>query len=464
MTRPIALWWVRRDLRLADNPALTAAAAQGAVVPVFILDPETEALGSAAKWRLGEGLAVFAATLQARGLQLVLRRGPALETLQGLVAETGAGSVHWARAYDPAPKARDTAVKAALKSAGIAATSHPGHLLAEPWEIATGDGGFYKVYSPYWRAFSKRAVPPPVPVPDRLEGPAHWPHSDCLPDWRLGAAMRQAGAVLARHAVVGEQAALDRLFAFLSGPVRTYKADRDFPALPATSKLSENLTLGEIGPRTVWHAADGALQAGHGCEHFLKELAWREFAWHLMHHTPHIASRNWRPEWDAFPWRPDNPEAEAWRRGQTGIDLVDAGMREMYATGTMHNRLRMVTASFLTKHLMTDWRVGAAWFDDCLTDWDAASNAMGWQWVAGSGPDAAPYFRIFNPDGQAEKFDAEGRYRRHWLFPRATGTADFIAAAPKSWGLHAETPRPRPVVTLEAGRARALAAYETRKA
>jgi deoxyribodipyrimidine photo-lyase len=464
MTRQTALWWVRRDLRLADNPALTAAAAQGAVVPVFILDPETEALGSAATWRLGEGLAVFAAALQARGLRLILRRGPALETLQGLVAETGAASVHWARAYDPPPKARDTAVKAALKAAGISATSHPGHLLAEPWEVSTGDGGFYKVYSPYWRTFAKRPVPPPLPVPDRLDGPGDWPASDTLADWRLGAAMRQADAVLARHAAVGEQAAVDRLHGFLSGPVRTYKADRDFPALPATSRLSENLTLGEIGARTVWHAGADALQAGHGCEHFLKEIAWREFAWHLMHHTPHIATSNWRPEWDAFPWRGDNPDAEAWRRGQTGIDLVDAGMREMYATGTMHNRLRMVTASFLTKHLLTDWRVGAAWFDDCLTDWDAASNAMGWQWVAGSGPDAAPYFRIFNPDGQADKFDADGRYRRHWLFPRAQGTADFIEAAPKSWALRAETPRPRPVVTLAAGRARALAAYETRKA
>ncbi|MFN3292337.1 MAG: cryptochrome/photolyase family protein [Gemmobacter sp.] len=462
MSRETAIWWVRRDLRLSDNPALAAAARDGAVVPVFVLDPETERLGAAAKWRLGVGLAAFGRKLETLGMRLILRRGPALETLQALIAETGARSVHWARAYDPAPKARDTAVKAALKAAGLAATSHPGHLLAEPWAVATGDGGFYKVYSPFWRAFSRLSLPDPVAVP-RLAAPAAWPASDRLEDWRLDAAMHGAGAVLARHAAVGEDAARDRLEAFLAGPVRRYKADRDFPALPATSRLSENLTWGEIGPRTVWHAAAEALRAGVGCEHFLKELAWREFAWHLMHHTPHIATANWRPEWNGFPWRGDNPDAEAWRRGQTGIALVDAGMRELYATGTMHNRLRMVTASYLTKHLMTDWRIGAAWFDDCLTDWDAASNAMGWQWVAGSGPDAAPYFRIFNPDGQADRFDADGAYRRHWLSPRGDGARDFLQAAPKSWSLRADTPRPPPIVPLETGRARALAAYETRK-
>ena len=458
-----SIWWVRRDLRLADNPALTAATASGAVVPVFVLDPETETLGAAAKWRLGRALAVFAQALAAKGLRLTLRRGPALETLQALVAETGARAVHWTRAYDPGPKARDATVKAALKAAGIAAASHPGHLLAEPWDVTTGDGGFYKVYSPFWRKLSHHPIPPPLPTP-RVTAPATWPASDRLEDWHLGAAMRQAGAVLDRHAVVGEAAALDRLHGFLAGPVKTYKADRDYPALPATSRLSENLTWGEIGPRTVWYAAAEALRAGHGCEHFQKELAWRDFAWHLMHHTPHIATANWRAEWNGFPWAGDSPLAEAWRRGQTGIDLVDAGMREVYATGTMHNRLRMITASYLTKHLMTDWRIGAAWFDDCLTDWDAASNAMGWQWVAGSGPDAAPYFRVFNPDGQAEKFDDGARYRRHWLGPRSSGTRDFIEAAPKSWGLRADAPRPAPIVTLQQGRARALEAYAARKA
>lgn len=458
-----AIWWVRRDLRLADNPALTAAAAAGAVVPVFVLDPETEALGAASRWRLAQGLAALSKALAARGLRLILRRGPARPTLQAVLDETGAQALHWSRAYDPVAKARDTQVKTALKAQGIAAASHPGHLLAEPWDIATGEGSYYKVYTPFWRAFSARPIPDPLPPP-RLTAPAAWPVSDRLGDWRLGAAMRQAGDVLARHAAVGEDAARDRLHAFLSGPVKTYKADRDFPALDATSRLSENLTWGEIGPRTVWHAAQEALRAGHGCEHFLKELAWREFAWHLLHHTPHIATQNWRPEWDTFPWRADNPDAEAWRRGQTGIDIVDAGMRELYATGTLHNRVRMIVASFLTKHLMTDWRIGAAWFDDCLTDWDPASNAMGWQWVAGSGPDAAPYFRVFNPDGQAEKFDEEGIYCHRWLAPRASGTRDFIEAAPKSWCLHADTPRPAPIVTLAGGRARALAAYEQRKA
>ncbi|MDP2083958.1 MAG: deoxyribodipyrimidine photo-lyase [Gemmobacter sp.] len=464
MNQTPTLWWVRRDLRLADNPALAAAAAGGGgVVPVFILDPETERLGAAARWRLGMGLAALARRLADHGMRLILRRGAALETLQALLSDTGAQAVHWSRAYDPVAKARDTRVKAVLKAEGFTAISHPGHLLVEPWEVATGEGGHYKVYSPFWRALSARPIADPVPVP-HLTAPAQWPASDRLEDWQLGAAMRQAGEVLARYAVVGENAARDRLHAFLSGPVKTYKADRNHPALDATSRLSENLTWGEIGPRTVWHAAQEALRLGHGCEHFLKELAWREFAWHLLHHTPHIATRNWRPDWDAFPWRGDSADAEAWRRGQTGIDIVDAGMREMYATGTMHNRVRMIVASFLTKHLMTDWRIGAAWFDDCLTDWDPASNAMGWQWVAGSGPDAAPYFRVFNPDGQAEKFDPQATYRQRWLSRRAAGTRDFLLAAPKSWGLTADAPRPAPIISLADGRARALAAYAARKA
>ena len=211
------------------------------------------------------------------------------------------------------------------------------------------------------------------------------------------------------------------------------------------------------------------MQAGAaGAEHFLKELVWREFAWHLMFHTPQIAQKNWREDWDSFPWRGDSAEAEAWRRGQTGEPMVDAAMREMYVTGTMHNRARMIAASYLTKHLMTDWRIGLDWFADCLTDWDPAANAMGWQWVAGSGPDAAPYFRVFNPAGQAEKFDPEGRYRRRFLAelspepgPEARGYYD---AAPLSWGLDPGAPYPRPIVTLEAGRARALAAYEASRA
>lgn len=271
------------------------------------------------------------------------------------------------------------------------------------------------------------------------------------------------------HQAVGEVAARDRLRAFLAGPVARYAAQRDFPGIDGTSRLSENLTYGEIGIREVWHQGLRARDEGKaGAESFLRELAWREFAYHLMHHTPEITRANWKADWDAFPWRGDNPDATRWRQGMTGEPFVDAAMREMYVTGTMHNRARMIAASYLTKHLLTDWRVGLDWFADCLTDWDPAANALGWQWVAGSGPDAAPYFRVFNPAGQAEKFDADGAYRHRFvaeIAPEAGPDARaFFTAVPRSWGLFPGQPYPAPLIDLALGRARALAAYDARNA
>jgi deoxyribodipyrimidine photo-lyase len=462
--RPIILWF-RRDLRLADNPMLSEAAASGrAVIPVFLHDEAVEALGAAARWRMGLAVAEFAAALEGLGLRLTLRRGPAQAAITALVAETGAGAVWWGRGYDPAFIPRDTAIKEALTAGGVEARSFPGFLLFEPWTVETGSGGFYRVYSPYWRAVKDRDPGRVLPVPAGLRGPAVWPAGDRLEDWAMGAAMRRGAAVVAAHAKVGEAAAGARLQRFLGGPIDGYRADRDFPARPATSGLSENLTCGEISPRQVWAAGQAAMAAGaKGAEHFLKELVWREFAWHLLYHTPQIATGNWREEWDAFPWRGDNPDAERWRRGITGEPFVDAAMREMYVTGTMHNRARMIAASYLTKHLMTDWRVGLAWFQDCLIDWDPASNAMGWQWVAGSGPDAAPYFRVFNPAGQAEKFDEDGTYRDRWIaearrHPTATALS-YFDAVPKSWAMSPRDSYPEPVVALDEGRARALEAY-----
>jgi deoxyribodipyrimidine photo-lyase len=285
----------------------------------------------------------------------------------------------------------------------------------------------------------------------------------------MGAAMNRGAAILRPHQAVSEAAALGRLEAFLAGPVATYAVARDLPAKPGTSRLSENLTCGEIGPRRVWHGGMAALRAGQaGAETFLKELVWREFAWHLMHHTPHIATANWKPEWDAFPWAGDSAEAEGWRRGRTGVPFVDAAMREMYVTGTMHNRGRMIVASYLTKNLMTHWKVGFDWFADCLTDWDPASNAMGWQWAAGSGPDAAPYFRVLNPDTQAERFDPDGTYRRRWIAELSPSPGPealaFFDAVPRSWALDPRAPYPLPTLTLAEGRARALAAYGARNA
>lgn len=467
--KPLILWF-RRDLRLGDQPMLAAAVASGRpIVPVFILDPETEAIGAAPKWRLGLAVADFQRALAAVGIRLILRRGAALEVLQGLVAETGAGGVWWSRLYDLASVARDTDVKAALKSYGVEARSFVGHLLHEPWEVQTGQRGFYRVFTPYWKAMRGLGVAAPEPAPKVLRGVETGLASDRLEDWRLGAAMNRGALVVGRYQAAGETAARSRLAAFLAGPVQRYSEMRDYPGVAGTSRLSENLTYGEIGIREVWHAGLRSRDEGYaGAESFLRELAWREFSYHLMHHTPQITSGNWKPEWDSFPWRGDSPEAERWRRGMTGEPFVDAAMRELYVTGTMHNRARMIAGSYLTKHLMTDWKVGLDWFAECLTDWDPAANAMGWQWVAGSGPDSAPFFRIFNPAGQAEKFDADGRYRRRFIAemskPPHPEALAYFQAVPRSWELAPERPYPKPVVDLAAGRAAALAAYGARNA
>lgn len=459
-----AIWWIRRDLRLADNPALLAATAAGqGLIPLFIHDECVETLGAAAKWRLGLGLAVFARTLADHGTRLILRRGPALAVLQSVIAETGAGSVHWSRLHDPVARARDSTVKAALKGQGVTATSHPGHLLHEPWTVETGAGGPYRVFTPYWSAVRGREIATPLAAPRQMAPVVQWPASDRLDDWQMGAAMHRGAAVVARFQRVGESAAQVRLSDFIAEKLAGYQALRDFPGQDATSRLSENLTYGEISPRQIWAAGyDHMVRGTPGAETFLKELVWREFAYHLIHHYPGITTQPWKPDWAGFPWAADNPAAQAWQQGRTGVELVDAAMREMAVTGTMQNRARMVAASYLTKHLLTDWRIGQAWFADWLTDWDPASNAMGWQWVAGCGPDAAPYFRVFNPEGQAEKFDADGRYRNRFLAQRQQGpdALAFYDTIPARWNMRPGDPYPRPVVALADGRARALAAYE----
>ena len=468
MTDTPLILWFRRDLRLTDHPMLAQAAATGRpLIPVFILDPETEGLGAAPKWRLGLGIAEFAKALEAVGARLILRRGAALDVLQRLMAETGATGVWWSRLYDPASVARDTGVKASLKVAGHEAQSFSGHLLFEPWTVTTGQGGFYRVYTPFWRAVRGADLSAAVPAPVSLRAPAEWPARDSLQDWDMGRAMQRGAAIVAPHLHVGEAAALARLDRFVARPIARYADERDLPAVDATSGLSENLAYGEIGPRTIWHAGWRALHEGMaGAETFLKELVWREFAYHLMHHTPHITQSNWKPEWDGFDWRADNKDAEYWRRGLTGEPFVDAAMREMYVTGRMHNRARMIAASYLTKHLMTHWKVGLDWFADCLVDWDPAANAMGWQWAAGSGPDASPFFRIFNPATQAEKFDPKAEYRRRFiaeLTPNPGQLAmSYFDAVPDSWALTAKRPYPKPLIDLAEGRNRALEAYARR--
>ncbi|MEM8820137.1 MAG: deoxyribodipyrimidine photo-lyase [Pseudomonadota bacterium] len=408
-----------------------------------------------------------------KGSRLILRRGDALTALRALIAETGAKVVVWSRVYDPDGIARDTAVKAALKADRVEASSVNASLLFEPWTVETKTGGFYKVYTPFWRGVRDIDPGSALPKPADLSPPDAWPASDDLKDWQLGQGMRRGAPVVERFINLGEAAAEARLETFIEGAAATYAADRDRPDLPGTSNLSENFTYGELSPRKAWWAGRAAMErlsgkAAASVEVFLQELVWREFSYHLLYHTPRLVTGNWREEWDTFPWRGDNEDAEAWRRGMTGYEMVDAGMREMYVTGRMHNRMRMLTASLLTKHLMTDWRIGEAWFRDCLVDWDIAANAMGWQWSAGSGPDATPYFRVFNPITQADKFDKNATYRDRFLAegrrePHEDAMA-FFDAVPRAWALDPSAPYPAPVVGHKEGRERALEAYRNRAA
>ena len=465
---PVILWF-RRDLRTVDHAALTAAVHSGRpVVPIFVFDALTDAIGAAPKFRLGLSVAALTKDLAKLGLRLILRRGEALAALRELVAQTGAGAVYWSRLYDPEAKSRDIDVKVGLKADGLEVKSFAGHLLFEPWTVETKTGGFYKVFTPMWKTVRGRDLPACLPAQSSVQGPKVWPVSDNLDDWQMGAAMRRGAAVLRPYCTVGQDAAQARLDVFLKDSVGDYRENRDLPSVDGTSRLSENLTYGEISPLMCWHGGWRALHAGKSdAEVFLKELVWREFAYHLAHHTPRIVDTNWKPEWDGFPWNEaDTSEVVAWKQGRTGVPFVDAAMREMYVTGTMHNRGRMIVASYLTKHLMTHWKVGQAWFADCLTDWDPASNAMGWQWAAGSGPDAAPYFRVFNPVTQLDKFDKGHAYAARWiaegtLMPSDTALS-YFDAVPCAWGLSPKDRYPEPVVALDVGRNRALAAYAAR--
>lgn len=467
---PIILWF-RRDLRLGDHPALSAACETGRpIIPLFIYDEVFQDQGAAPRMRLGLSVESLAKDLNKKGQQLILRKGDALSVLQDLIKETGASAVYWSRLYDVTAKERDTQVKATLKNDGIEAKSFAGHLLFEPWTVETKTGGFYKVYTPMWKMVRNRELDSTLAAPAKIAAPDAWPASDTLDDWRMGADMQRGHDVLLAHCAVGEDAAQDRLDHFIADWVDNYQTNRDLPAVKGTSGLSENLTYGEISPLTCWNAGWKALHAGKGdAEVFLKELVWREFAYHLSHHTPRIETDNWKEDWDAFPWNTDErlAEVKAWKQGRTGIQFVDAAMREMYVTGTMHNRGRMIVASYLTKHLLCHWKIGQAWFADCLIDWDPASNAMGWQWSAGSGPDATPYFRVFNPVTQLDKFDKDRAYIKKWIAegrkaPSETALS-YFDAIPLQWNMSPDDSYPDPIVAADEGRKRALSAYEARE-
>ncbi len=453
--------WLRKDLRLADNHALTAASTAGPIIPVFILDDVfATTLGAAAKLRLKLSLEALSRDLAQAGAPLILRRGEALTVLRALVAETGAKAVTWTRLTDGPALERDKRIKAALVDDGVTTESHGGFTLLDPWTVKTGAGNQFKVYTPFWRAVSARDIERPLPRPKILTG-VQGVRSDTLVDWRLEAEMGPAADALADQISAGEQAALDKLDTFLDGPAPRYAEDRDQMGLPnAVTQLSDHLAVGEISPRTIWWALM-ATGDTHGHVTARKQIVWRDFAHHLLFHDPEMETRCWRREWEEFAWAGDNDAAAKWKAGSTGIDVVDAAMRELWVTGRMHNRARMIVASVLTKNLLVDWRIGEAWFRHTLIDWDPANNAMGWQWVAGCGPDASPFFRIFNPATQAEKFDKSKTYRRRWLY-QGEGAKSFKAMWPKS-DVTLSLESPPLMVDLKATRQAALSAWEDMK-
>ncbi len=411
-----SLVWLRDDLRVADNPALRAAIDRDEpLVVLYVLDedsPGVRPLGGAARWWLHHSLASLRDHLRELGAALVLRRGPAKQVVTQVVDDMSASAVFWNRRYGGAEREIDAALKSSLRDAGIEVASFQASLLHEPWTVKTGAGSHFSVYSPFWRACLALPAPrAPLPSPRTLPGVARPPASDDLDDWDLLPTRPDWAGGLRETWEPGEAAARARLRSFLKDDLPSYDRARDEPSAGATSLLSPRLRWGELSPFTVWHEAVDV----KGAAGFLSELGWREFAWHTAFHFPDLATDNLRREFDDFPWPRLAPSRlRAWERGETGIPLVDAGMRELWHTGYMHNRVRMVTASFLVKNLLIDWRRGEEWFWDTLVDADGANNPFNWQWVAGSGADAAPYFRIFNPELQAKKFDPQSLYISQW--------------------------------------------------
>ena len=420
MSQP-SLVWFRNDLRLDDQPALAAAIERGEpVIPVYIWSPDEEGQwkrGAASRWWLHQSLASLAEQLESKGARLIIRAGDTLAELNRLIEETGAAAVYWTRRYEPAAIERDTAVKAALRKKDVHAESFNGQLLFEPWEVQTKEGKPYQVFTAFWKScLAKEKPPEPIRVPREWKSPERWPSSLELKSLKLEPTIPWDEGIRQewKPGTVAAQAELKR---FLKSCGDAYKANRDIPSIRGTSRLSPHLHFGEISPRTIWSETQRAMggRSSDGLETFLKEVGWREFAHHLLYHFPKTPEEPLHEQFSRFPWLKDAQALLSWQRGQTGFPIVDAGMRELWATGWMHNRVRMIVASFLVKDLLIPWQEGARWFWDTLVDADLANNTLGWQWTAGCGADAAPYFRIFNPVLQSAKFDPNGEYIRRWV-------------------------------------------------
>lgn len=467
---PLLLWF-RQDLRIRDNAAFAAILESGRpVLPVFVWDPDAEKgwePGAAARVFLRHALDALARDLGEHGLPLVVRRGSSGEVLRDLLGRSGAAGVHWNRRYEPAAIERDAAIKRSLREEGFEGESHNSSLLFEPWEVATGGNRPYQVFTPFWRNTGAREKEAPVEVDlRRLRRPESFPEPGSPDD--LGLLPSHAwGEKVAGHWEIGEGAARRRLDGFLADGVRSYPKNRNLPAVDGTSRLSPYLHWGLIGPRQVWRrAVEEGVDQSAGGRAFLSEIGWREFAYHVLYHFPHTPEAPLREKFKDFPWREDEEFLRRWRRGETGYPIVDAGMRQLWEEGWMHNRVRMIVGSLLVKHLLQPWSHGARWFWDCLVDADLASNTLGWQWSGGCGADAAPYFRVFNPMTQGEKFDPGGDYVRHYV-PELRGLPSGVIHRP--WeagegtladaGVRLGRDYPYPVVDHKEGRERALAAF-----
>ena len=477
--RPVVVWF-RNDLRLNDHRALSAAVATDApLVLVYILDDDTPGqwkMGAASRWWLDKSLAALADAIAQRGGSLILRRGITDKMLPALVSECDARAVYFSRAYEPFAVALEDKLKAIFDKADVAFKRYGGALLREPEDVRTKTGDVYKVYTPFWKALSADFTPAKtLAAPNEFIPFKKKIASERLRDWALHPTKPDWSKGFAEEWQPGEAGAHARLKTFLKSALKTYTEDRNRPDKPGTSRLSPHLHFGEITPAQCWtaavHSADATHGADKGRETFLKEIVWREFSNTLLFYWPDLPEEPFRKDFKAFPWRKDAKHLRAWQSGQTGYPIVDAGMRELWHTGYMHNRVRMIVASFLIKHLLVPWQEGEAWFWDTLVDADLANNAASWQWVAGSGADAAPYFRIFNPITQGLKFDPDGVYTRRWV-PELAQLPDDALHAP--WeaskatladaGVILGKTYPNPIVDHAAARVRALAAYDDVKA
>ncbi|WOJ95752.1 deoxyribodipyrimidine photo-lyase [Congregibacter brevis] len=472
MTDTIILWF-RQDLRLNDHPALEAAAREGKrVLPLYILDDETPnewRMGGASRWWLHHSLSALGKDVLNAGGQLILRRGEAATILQELCEVSGADTVYCSRRYEPWASAQEKTLHQTLGSQEIAFKRYGGTLLHEPGQVMTQGGGPFKVFTPFWRACQRIEIAPPVTPAEK-----HWANrvqSDDLDDWALLPTAPNWAESWGDYWRPGENGAQERLHEFLDDEVARYADERDFPAVEATSRLSPHLHHGEISPRQIWAMCEQKrLENPHSetaVKKFQAEIGWREFSYHLLHFFPGIPETSFKENFTNFPWQANEERLRRWQEGNTGYPIVDAGMRELWATGTMHNRVRMVVASFLCKHLLQHWRSGEDWFWDTLVDADLASNGCSWQWVAGSGADAAPYFRIFNPVTQGEKFDKKGEYVRRWVpevakLPNKYLHKPWEAPAPvlKEAELELGHTYPEPIVDHRDARQAALDAYE----